>query len=158
MSNPTIVTAQPGVPFVDMVREFDAPVASLIRAYTDPALLVQWMGPYGLEMDIKEYDVRPGGRWHYVHTDQEGNSYEFHGVFHSVSDDSIVQTFEFAGTPGQVSLDSVRFEDAGDGRTRVSSRSVFQSLESRDGMVSSGMETGMTEGYERLDAVLAAGH
>jgi uncharacterized protein YndB with AHSA1/START domain len=158
MSNPTIVTAQPGVPFVDVVREFDAPVASVIRAYTDPALLVQWMGPHGYEMDLKEYDARPGGLWHYVHTDQEGNSYEFHGVFHSVTDDSIVQTFEFAGAPGQVSLDSVRFEDAGGGRTRVSSHTVFQTLESRDGMMSSGMETGMTQGNERLDAVLAAGH
>jgi uncharacterized protein YndB with AHSA1/START domain len=157
MSNPTIVTAQPGVPFVDMVREFDAPVASVVRAYTDPALLVQWLGPYGLEMDIKEYDVRPGGSWHYVHTDQQGNAYEFRGVFHSVTDEYIVQTFEFAGMPGQVSLDSVRFEDAGGGRTRVSTRSVFQSQEARDGMVDSGMESGMTQGYERLDAVLAAG-
>jgi uncharacterized protein YndB with AHSA1/START domain len=155
MSNPTIVTAQPGVPFVDMVREFDAPVTAVIRAYTEPALLAQWLGPYGLEMDIKEYDVRPGGSWHYVHTDKEGNAYDFRGVFHSVTDDTIVQTFEFAGTPGEVSLDSVRFEDVGDGRTRVSSRSVFQSLESRDGMVSSGMESGMKQGYERLDTLLA---
>jgi uncharacterized protein YndB with AHSA1/START domain len=155
MSNPTIVTAQPGVPFVEMVREFDAPVASVIRAYTDPALLVQWLGPYSLEMEIKEYDVRPGGSWHYVHSDQEGNAYEFRGVFHSVTDDTIVQTFEFAGAPGHVSLDSVTFEDAGDGRTRVSSHSVFQSVEARDGMVESGMESGITQGYERLDTVLA---
>ncbi|MCU1403348.1 MAG: polyketide cyclase [Microbacteriaceae bacterium] len=155
MSNPTIVTAQPGVPFVEMVREFDAPVASVIRAYTDPALLIQWLGPYRLEMEIKEYDVRPGGSWHYVHSDQEGNAYEFRGVFHSVTDDTIVQTFEFAGAPGHVSLDSVTFEDAGDGRTRVSSHSVFQSVEARDGMVESGMESGITQGYERLDTVLA---
>ncbi|MCU1505332.1 MAG: hypothetical protein QOG18_1589 [Microbacteriaceae bacterium] len=155
MSNPTIVTAQPGVPFVEMVREFDAPVASVIRAYTDPALLIQWLGPYRLEMEIKEYDVRPGGSWHYVHTDQEGNAYEFRGVFHSVTDDTIVQTFEFAGAPGHVSLDSVTFADAGDGRTRVSSHSVFQSVEARDGMVESGMESGITQGYERLDTVLA---
>jgi uncharacterized protein YndB with AHSA1/START domain len=155
MSNPTIVTAQPGVPFVEMEREFDAPVASVIRAYTDPALLIQWLGPYRLEMEIKEYDVRPGGSWHYVHTDQEGNAYEFRGVFHSVTDDTIVQTFEFAGAPGHVSLDSVTFADAGDGRTRVSSHSVFQSVEARDGMVESGMESGVTQGYERLDTVLA---
>ncbi|MDQ1606554.1 MAG: hypothetical protein QOJ18_921 [Microbacteriaceae bacterium] len=155
MSNPTIVTAQPGVPFVEMVREFDAPVASVIRAYTDPALLIQWLGPYRLEMEIKEYDVRPGGSWHYVHTDQEGNAYEFRGVFHSVTDDTIVQTFEFAGAPGHVSLDSVTFADAGDGRTRVSSHSVFQSVEARDAMVESGMESGITQGYERLDTVLA---
>jgi uncharacterized protein YndB with AHSA1/START domain len=138
-----------------MVREFDAPVASVIRAYTDPALLVQWLGPYRLEMEIKEYDVRPGGSWHYVHTDQEGNAYEFRGVFHSVTDDTIVQTFEFAGAPGHVSLDSVTFVDAGDGRTRVSSHSVFQSVEARDAMVESGMESGITQGYERLDTVLA---
>jgi uncharacterized protein YndB with AHSA1/START domain len=76
-------------------------------------------------------------------------------VFHSVTDDTIVQTFEFAGAPGHVSLDSVTFADAGDGRTRVSSHSVFQSVEARDGMVESGMESGITQGYERLDTVLA---
>ncbi|MDQ1548708.1 MAG: hypothetical protein QOD27_366, partial [Microbacteriaceae bacterium] len=43
----------------------------------------------------------------------------------------------------------------GDGRTRVSSHSVFQSVEARDGMVESGMESGITQGYERLDTVLA---
>ena len=48
------------------------------------------------------------------------------------------------------------FEDLGDGRTRLRCRSVYPSLEARDGMVSSGMETGMSQGYEQLDEVVAA--
>lgn len=154
--NPVTVTAQPGVPFVDIVREFDAPVAAVYRAYSEPELVGQWLGPNRLEIDIKEYDVRPGGKWEYTHTDPAGGVYGFRGVFHSVQpEESIVQTFEFDGYPGHISLDSATFEDLGDGRSRVSIHSVFQSQEDRDGMIASGMEGGLTEGFERLDALLA---
>ena len=154
--NPVTVTAQPGVPFVDIGREFDAPVAAVYRAYTEPELVAQWLGPNRLEIDIKEYDVRPGGKWEYTHTDQAGGVYGFRGVFHSVQpEESIVQTFEFDGYPGHISLDSAAFEDLGDGRSRVSIHSVFQTQEDRDGMIASGMEGGLTEGFERLDALLA---
>jgi uncharacterized protein YndB with AHSA1/START domain len=154
--NPVTVTAQPGVPFVEIVREFDAPVADVYRAYTDPNLVARWLGPRRLVMELHEYDVRPGGTYSYTHRDADGTAYGFHGVFHSVDwERRIVQTFEFDGYPGHVSLDTADFQDLG-GRTRVITSSVFQSVEDRDGMIASGMEGGLTEGYERLDELLAA--
>jgi uncharacterized protein YndB with AHSA1/START domain len=155
MSNPTTITAEPGLPFVDVVREFDAPVSALYRAHTDPDLFARWTGPRGLTMEIHEFDASTGGRWQYVSTDPAGTAYGFRGVFHTVEPNtSIVQTFEYDGTPGEVSLGIARFEDLGNGRCRVMSRSVFPSVESRDGMVASGMEYGVREGYERLDELV----
>ena len=156
MSNPLTVTAPDGLPFAEFEREFDAPVATVFRAYKEPDLVKQWLGPDGYEINIERYDFRPGGQWRYVHRSPEGEEYGFHGVFHAVRENEMaIQTFEFEGFPDVVSLDSVTFEDLGDGRTRIHGHSVFPSLEARDGMVASGMETGMAEGYDRLDKVLA---
>lgn len=152
----TSITAEPGVPFIDMTREFDAPRDLIFRAHTDPELLVQWLGPRRLTMVVDRYDVRDGGTWRYIHVEKDGTEYGFHGVFHGTpSPDRIVQTFEFEGAPGHVSLDSLTLEER-DGRTILRVRSVHQSVEARDAMVSSGMEGGITEGYERLDDLAAS--
>jgi uncharacterized protein YndB with AHSA1/START domain len=151
----TTITAPPGVPFIDMTREFDAPRDLIFRAHTDPELLVQWLGPRRLKMVVDRYDLRDGGTWRYLHVDTDGTKYGFHGVFHGTpSPDSIVQTFEFEGAPGHVSLDSVTLEEH-EGRTILRARSVHQSVEARDAMVASGMEGGLTEAYERLDELAA---
>lgn len=156
MSNPLTVTAPDGLPFVEFERDLDAPVATVFRAYKEPDLVKQWLGPDGYEINIERYDFNPGGQWRYLHRSPEGEEYAFHGVFHSVRENEMaIQTFEFEGYPDVVSLDSITFEDLGNGRTRIRGHSVFPSLEARDGMVASGMETGMAEGYDRLDKVLA---
>ena len=150
----TKITAEPGVPFIDFTREFAAPRDVLFRAHTDPELLAQWLGPRRLTMIVDRYDVRDGGSWRYIHRDTDGAEYGFHGVFHGTpSPDGMVQTFEFEGAPGHVSLDSVTFEER-DGRTVLRGHSVFQSVEARDAMVQSGMERGLSEGYDRLDELV----
>lgn len=127
----------------------------MFRAYTDPDLLVQWLGPRDLTMTIDHYDVRDGGTYRYVHTDAEGNAHGFHGVFHGTpSPEGIVQTFEYEGTPGKVSLDTWTLQDH-EGGTLVTSVSSFQSVEDRDAMVASGMERGVRDSYERLGELLA---
>jgi uncharacterized protein YndB with AHSA1/START domain len=151
----TRITAEPGVPFIEMSREFDAPRDVVFRAWTDPELLVQWLGPRRLKMRIDRYDVRDGGAWHYTHLDADGTEYGFHGVFHGTPTlEGMVQTFEFEGAPGHVSMDSLVFEER-DGRTLMRGHSVFQSVADRDAMVESGMEVGLTEGFERLDELIA---
>lgn len=151
----TRITAEPGIPFIDMSREFDAPRDIVFRAHIDPELLTQWLGPGRLTMIVDRFDARDGGTWRYIHRDANGNDYGFHGVFHGdPSPEGMVQTFEYEGAPGHVSLDSIKLEER-DGRTFLTGRSVFQSIEARDAMVESGMETGLTEGYERLDDLLA---
>lgn len=154
--NQTQIVADPALPTIVITREFDAPPARVFRAYTDPGLVVQWLGPRRLTMHIDRFDACTGGSYRYLHVDEDGTEYGFHGVFHEVRPDArIVQTFTYEGVPDGVSLETATFEDLG-GRTRVTGTSVFDSIEARDAMIVSGMETGVTEGYERLDELLAA--
>ena len=152
----TEILAEPGVPQVVMTREFDAPPALVFRAYTEPDLLVQWLGPRDLAMTLDRFDPRDGGAWRYTHRDSNGNVYGFHGVFHGMPSpaDGIVQTFEYEGAPGHVSLETITFE-ARDGRTLVRTNEVFQSVADRDAMIASGMERGVLDAHERLDELLA---
>lgn len=151
----TAISAPAGVPFIDITREFAAPRAVLFRAYTDPELLKQWLGPRKYEMVVECWEPRDGGRWRYVHRDAEGNAYGFHGVFHGPqTEEGMLQTFEFEGAPGHVSLESLRFEEHG-GRTTIHNHSVFQSVADRDAMVEAGMAGGVNEGHERLDELIA---
>jgi uncharacterized protein YndB with AHSA1/START domain len=148
------ITAEPGVPQVLTERTFDAPRDLVFRAFTDPDLLVQWLGPRKYTMTIDRYDVRDGGSYRYVHADDAGNAFGFHGVFHGEpSPDGFVQTFEFEGAPGHVSMDTLTLEEH-NGRTTVRTNSVFQSVEARDAMVQSGMAEGMNDGYDRLEELL----
>jgi uncharacterized protein YndB with AHSA1/START domain len=157
MTNPLNVTAPEGLPFIEFDREFDAPVEAVFRAHKEPDLVKQWLGPGGYDMDIDSYDFRTGGRFRFVQRNNEGEEYAFNGVYHVVRDNEFaIQTFEFEGFPDVVSIESLTFEDLGDGRSRVRGHATYPSLEARDGMVSSGMESGMTEGYERLDKVLTS--
>ncbi len=149
------VITEPGVPQVLTSRELDAPLALVYRTFTEPGLLQQWLGPRKYTMTVDHYDLRDGGTWRYVHTDDAGNAWGFHGVFHGqASPAAIVQTFEFEGAPGHVSMDTVSFEEH-EGKTTVRTNSVFQSVQARDAMVDNGMSDGMSEGYERLDELLA---
>jgi uncharacterized protein YndB with AHSA1/START domain len=149
----TTITAPSGVPFVDIEREFDAPAALVHQAYLDPELVTQWLGPRKYEMVLDTWDARAGGQYRYVHRNADGE-FGFHGVFHSMDIDNMVQTFEFEGVPGHVSLDQLAIEDLGGGRSRIKSHSVFQSVADRDGMVAAGMGDGVDEGYNRLDELL----
>lgn len=152
----TKVSAPEGLPFVDVSREFDAPRALIYRAFTEPELLAQWLGPRRLTTFIDHYDVRDGGSWRYVQRDTDGSEYGFHGVFHGEpTPERMVQTFEFEGAPGHVSLDELTLEEH-DGRTTVHTHTAFQSVAARDAMVGAGMEGGMNEGFERLEELLAS--
>jgi uncharacterized protein YndB with AHSA1/START domain len=151
----TQIIADPDVPLVRIIREFDAPPEKVFRAHVDPELLVQWLGPRGLEMTVDHFDCRTGGSYRYVHS-QDGEEYGFHGCFHEVRpSELIVQTFTFEGYPDGVALERLVLEDIGDGRTRLTATSLVDSFEGRDGFLASGMEVGVHEGYAKLDALLA---
>lgn len=157
-ANLTKVTAEPGKQEVFITREFDAPRELVFKAHTDPQLYCQWLGPRGYEMVLETFEPYSGGRYRYIHKDPDGNEFGFHGVFHEISEELMIQTFEFEGLPekGHVTLDTMRLERLPGDRTRITIQSLFRSVEDRDGMVQSGMERGVREGYERLDDILAA--
>ncbi|MGW5053750.1 SRPBCC family protein [Actinokineospora sp. NPDC004072] len=153
--NETTITAQPGTPFIEVVREFDAPRERVFRAWTDPELVPRWLGPRGMTTKVLEFDATPGGSYRYIQSDDNGE-YGFRGVFHNVvKDELIVQTFEFDGAPNEISLEMMTFEALDGNRTRLRSKSVCTSVEARDAMVATGMEDGLRESMERLDEVLA---
>jgi uncharacterized protein YndB with AHSA1/START domain len=152
----TTIEADPKVPVIRMTRDFVGTPAQLVRAHTDRDLFVQWVGPNDSDMRVDYWDARTGGSWRYVAVDGS-EEYGFHGCFHEVRDDRLVQTFTFEGYPDGVSLETMWFEDLGDGRTRLHATSLVDSFESRDAMLASGMEVGVNDGYAKLDRLLAAG-
>ena len=155
--NQTQITDEKGKQEIFIVREFDAPRELVYRAFAEPELLLQFLGPKNLKMVIDHYDFRSGGSYRYIHIDADGNEYGFHGVVHeSTAPERAIQTFEFEGLGerGHVSLDTSLFEELPGNRTRLTIHSVFRSVADRDGMILSGMERGMNEGFERLDALL----
>lgn len=152
----TTIEADPKVPVIRMTRDFNATPEQLFRAHTDPELFAQWVGPSSLATRVVEWDARSGGSWRFVSA-RDGEEYAFRGCFHEVGTDRIVQTFTFEGQPDGVALETLRFEDLGNGRTRLHAQSLVDSFEGRDAWLASGMETGVDEGYAKLDAMLADG-
>jgi uncharacterized protein YndB with AHSA1/START domain len=139
---------------IHIEREFDAPRDRVFAAYTDPELIPQWWGPHGTTTVVDQMDVRAGGSWRFVSQSDDGDT-AFRGTYREVTPpERIVQTFEWEGMPGHVSVETAEFQDLGD-RTKVVTTSTFHTPEERDGMLHSGMEKGMTETFERLDELLA---
>ena len=154
MTNSLTLTAPVDTLAMEFSREFDAPVQAVFRAHAEPDLIKQWLGPHGLEMTIEHWDFRTHGGYRYSHADENGE-YRFNGVFHTVRENEfILQTFEFEGAPDQVNLEFMWFEDLDGGRMRLRGRSICPNVEARDALLSSGMEGGMTEGFEKLDDLL----
>ena len=148
------IEADPTVPVIRITRDFAGTPEQLFRAHTDPEIFVRWVGPDSTSSRIDHWDARSGGSFRYVATHGD-DEYGFRGCFHDVRPDRIVQTFTWEGMPDGVALETLVFEDLGDGRTRLTATSLVDSFEGRDGFVASGMETGVIEGYNRLDEVLA---
>lgn len=153
-----LIEADPDLPTVRITRSFDAPLERVWRAWTDPELVKQWMGPRLVTMEIDTWDMRTGGSYRYTaHRDGEEIAH-FYGSIHRVQEhDYITQTFGFEEMPEAVDLETATFRDLGDGRTEVDILAVVFSMEARAGMLASGMEVGVNEGYAKLDEMLADG-
>jgi uncharacterized protein YndB with AHSA1/START domain len=148
--------AEPGKYEIIMSRVFDAPRELVFKVMTDPKYIPQWWGKRDQATIVDKMDVRAGGLWRYVQSDPQGNEFAFHGVYHSITaPERVVDTFEFEGMPGHVMLETLTLEAQADGKTKLTVSSVFQSVVDRDGMLSSGMEEGAEESYDRLGELLA---
>ena len=157
VKNKTNLKAEAGKQEVLIIREFDAPRELVFKAYTDPKLYVQWLGPRAMTMELEKFEPRSGGSWRYIHRDKDGRAYAFHGVFHEVRPpEKLIDTFEYEGLPGpgHVSLQDATFEELPVKRTKVTTHVVYLSVADRDGELQSGMERGISESFERLDELL----
>ena len=147
------IEAVDGLPIIRITRDFRATPAQLLKAHIDPELFARRNGPDDLTNEIVEWDARDGGAWRYIHR-RGDEAYSFRGCFHTVREDRIVQTFTWEGMPDDVSLETMRFLDLGGGTTRLVAESLCASFEARDGWLASGMETGVQQGYDKLEALL----
>ena len=145
--------AEPGSHALSTSREFNAPRDLVYKALTDPGLVAKWWGLKSTTTEIDKMEVKPGGLWRYIERDENGE-YAFHGVYHTVSPEQIVYTFEFEGMPGHVLMSTTTLEE-NNGKTTITESSVFQSVEDRDGMIQSGMEQGAAESWDSLEELLA---
>lgn len=154
MSKLTVI-AEPGKQEIVITRMFDAPRELVFKVMTDPQHVPHWWGPRGMTTIVDKMDVRHGGVWRFVHRTPDGEESGFRGVYHRVApNEQIVQTFEWEGMPGHISLETMTLEDD-NGQTRLRAVAVYQSVADRDGMLGSGMEGGMAETYDRLEELAA---
>lgn len=153
-SKTTFVT-EPGQLWMRMERVFDASRDRVFNAYVDPEAIPRWWGPRDLVTTIDKLEAKQGGIWRFVQRRGE-RTFAFHGVFHEVRrPETIVQTWEFEGAPGNVLLNAFTFEELNGGRsTRVSALSVCQTTEAAEALIKSGAERGAREGWERLAELL----
>jgi uncharacterized protein YndB with AHSA1/START domain len=151
-----VIEADPRLPIIRTSRDFAAKPEQLFRAHVDPELFARWAGPDAATTRIEQWDARTGGSWRYVAVigDME---YGFHGCFHEIRLDRLVQTFTFDAEPDGVALETLWFEDLGGGRTRVRTQSLTDSFEGRDAWLRSGMEVGINQGYAKLERIISDG-
>lgn len=136
-----------------MIREFNAPRELVYKTYTDPKLVPQWWGMAGTTI-VDKMDVRPGGEWRYIQRDGEGNEYAFRGVYKEVVPPEVLAyTFEFELMPGKVLVETIRFEEVGE-KTRLTSTSVFDTLEDLEGFLQTGAEYGANATWNKLAEVI----
>jgi len=150
------IEADEKVPMIHIYRDFAATPAQLFRAHTDPELFARWVGPTDIGADIDYWDARDGGAWRYTASRGEEFSTAFRGCFHTVSPERIVQTFTWEGMPEHVALETLTLTDLGDGLTQLRIESLTSSFADRDAWLSGGMQTGVEQGYAKLDALLGA--
>jgi uncharacterized protein YndB with AHSA1/START domain len=153
----TTIAADPTVPVIRITRDFLATPEQLFRAHTDPELFKNWIGPNRMRTRIDRWDARTGGSFRYASIAGDGTEFGFRGCFHEVRPDRVVQTFTFEGEPDGVALETLWFEDLGSGRSRLHTQSLVDSFEARDAWLRSGMETGVQDGYAKLDRMLVDG-
>lgn len=152
----TTISADPNLPTITVVRDFDAPRSRVFAAWTDPKLFAQWVGPRSIDTRIDHWDARTGGSWRYSALQEGEEVARFYGAFHEVRPhERLVQTFTWEGEPDGVSLETLTFEELADGHTRITGLSVVATMEIRYAILASGMDTGVIEGYEKLDELLA---
>ncbi|WP_339606667.1 SRPBCC family protein [uncultured Roseivirga sp.] len=157
MTPKTHIIAEKGKQELFITREFDAPRELVYKAFSEPNLLVQWMGPKEMDTIVHKLDNRSHGSWRFSHTDPHKNTHAFNGTIHEASaPERIIRTFEYEGMPerGHVSLEFLTLENLQNNRSKMSIQVVFKSVEDRDGQIEAGMERGVVDSHERLDVLL----
>lgn len=134
-----------------MSRVFDAPREIVWKVCTDPQLIPKWWGPRYLTTRVDRLELKVGGAWRFVQIDAEGNVHAFNGIYREIdAPKRLTYTFEYEPMAGHISIETISFEALSDGRTKLTARTTFDTLEDLEGMLQSGMEGGAVETWDRL--------
>jgi uncharacterized protein YndB with AHSA1/START domain len=143
---------------IRMTRVFEAPRDRVFEALTKPELVRLWLGALeGWTFEICEIDARTGGSYRYLWRHADGSRLGMRGAFLEVTrPERIVSTevFDQSWYEGHAVGTATLTEH--DGRTTLSTTIRYDSKEIRDAVLRSPMESGISQGYDRLDEVLAA--
>ena len=133
-------------------REFDAPKDLVYEAWTTPELVKRWWHANRGQVTVAEIDLRVGGRWRFVAVADNGMEVAFHGEYREiVPNERIVSTEVYEGAPDAEALDTVTFDEA-DGRTMLTILVEHATRAARDGHLASGMEEGLQDALELMEA------
>lgn len=140
---------------ISMSRIFDAPRELVWKVCTNPELIPQWWGPRNTTPIVDQMDFRVGGIWRYIHKDDEGNDIGFNGVYKEIeAPERLTYTFEFEPMAGHIALETIFFEELPDGKTKITTRTVYDMIEDLEGTLQAGMEGGAIETWDRLEELL----
>ena len=152
------VIAEPGKQELFIIREFDAPREKVFKAFTDPEILVQFFAPFGHTMHFNYHDYKTGGSYSWCNKNADDKVLcTFNGVIHELTAPArIIQTSEFMELPerGHAVMEAMLFDELENGRTRLTIHDVCFSAADRNAMVESGMEKGLADIFNQLDALL----
>jgi uncharacterized protein YndB with AHSA1/START domain len=153
MSKATVIIQKDNPQTVVIERTFDAPRDKVFKAFTTKELVEKWWVGPGYAVHVEKLEARDGGSWRFIQTDTDGQEFAFHGIFHKVSPEMTIQTFEFEGVPNHPSLDKMTLIQK-EGKTYMHIESTFTNVSDLNSMLQSGMEEGMQNTYNQLDKVL----
>jgi uncharacterized protein YndB with AHSA1/START domain len=142
-------------------REFNAPRHVVFKAFTDCEALAHWWGPKDWTLPGCTMDLRPGGTWHYGMRGPNGEeSWGLATYREIVEPERLVYSDRFADRDGNVNPNMPQMEISVSfisqtGSTLVKMRCLAASPEQAKQLIGMGMEQGMKETWDRLDAYLA---
>jgi uncharacterized protein YndB with AHSA1/START domain len=137
-----------------MTREFAAPRALVFDAFTKAEHVQRWMlGPEGWTMPVCEIDLRPGGAWRFVWRSAQGEEMEMTGEYREVAPPERLVNTERWGGPWPETVNTLVLTER-DGRTTMTSTSLYPSTEARDAALGTGMADGAGMSFDRLAELL----
>jgi uncharacterized protein YndB with AHSA1/START domain len=138
-----------------MTRVFDAPRHLVWDAFTQPELLKKWFGPRGWSLSVCDVDLRVGGGFRFVMRGPDGQEMGMRGVYRELSRPGrSVHVETFDDYPGESIVTAVFTEQ--NGKTTLTATVEYPSREVRDIVISTGMEHGAAESYDKLAEILAS--
>jgi uncharacterized protein YndB with AHSA1/START domain len=137
-----------------ITRTFQAPADLVYEAMTTPEHVRRWWGAGHGEVTTCDIDLRVGGTWRFVLTQPDGSEVAFSGEYLELDPPGrTVHTERYEAVPAPPSTITTSYDEH-DGSTTMRALCRYDSKETRDAVIASGMETGMNSSYDAIDALL----